>query len=203
MVAPDAYALVYGNMVNSERTADYISHVSGEDEVEFHEDPSEIRLHGENLQPVNLSGYRRDFSHVMSEDLMPEDWGFDSMMDMLREQYPGTENRGGLNIREDEGSEINAVLVPMTDEELEFYESRELGYHLEEVQDSRIDTEVDLPVLAAVSHNRGDADPIVGYVEDCIASWENWSVDHRNRFLETTRLDGETLHEWASRKQVI
>ncbi len=177
MDKPDVYALVYGNMVNSERTANYIKHVSGESEVEFDENPSEIRIHSENLQPVTLSGYRRDFSHEMTDDLLTGQWAeeYDSMLEMLQSQYPGTENRGALNIQEEDGSEMNAVLVPMTDEELEFYEDAEMGYRLEEVNTDHIDSETDLPVFTAVSHNTGEAEPIVGYVEDCLDSWSDWS----------------------------
>lgn len=206
MVEADAYALVYGNLVNSERVASYVSHVSGEDEVDFDPDPSEIKLHGENMRPITLSGYRREVSHVMSEDLIEDEERFseyDFMMDMLREQYPDTENRGGLNIHEEAGSEMNAVLVPMTDEELEFYEESELGYHLEQIDPSIVSTEVEKPVIAAVSHNTGDAEPINGYIEDCLDSWREWGEIQRDTFLETTFVDGEPLHEWISQNSVL
>jgi hypothetical protein len=89
----------------------------------------------------------------MSEDILPKEWNYDSMTEMLREQYPGTDNRGGLNIQQKEGSEINAVLVPMTGEETNFYEDMVLGYHLENMDADKIDASVNLPVIAAVSHN--------------------------------------------------
>lgn len=166
----DAYALMHGNIVNSERTADYISHVSGEQEVEFSEDPSELRVHGENLRSVTVSGYRRDFSHIMSDDILPGDWDYGSMTEMLEEQYPGTENRGALNIKREDGSEISAVLVPMNNEETNFYEETELGYHLGEIDPESTNTSVDLPIVTAVSHNTGDAEPIAEYVKDCMES---------------------------------
>jgi hypothetical protein len=34
----DGYALVYGNMVNSERVSNYINHVSGESEMKYSDD---------------------------------------------------------------------------------------------------------------------------------------------------------------------
>ena len=196
----EAYALVYGNMVNSERVSNYISHISGESEVEYSEDPSEIQIHGEGLQVVTLQDHVRDFSHVMTDDLIEGDERFqeyDSVMEMLQEQYPGTENRGGLNIRPEEGSELNAVLVPMTDEELGFYEDMELGYHLEQVEREDIEgAEVERPVFAAVSNNTGEADPIKGYVEDCYESWKAWGEEEAERFAETTSVDGSSLKQW-------
>lgn len=177
-------------MVNSKKTSDYISHVSGEEEVEFSEDPSEILIHGENLQPVTLSDYTRNFSHVMSDHLMPEEWRYDTTLEMIQSEYSGTENRGALNIEEKGGEEINAILVPMTDEELEFYDSRELGYHLERIEEDNLDASVNLDVIAAVSHNTGEAEPIKGYVEECLESWSDWSEEHRDRFLETTQVGG-------------
>lgn len=201
----DAYALVYGNMVNSERTANFISHVSSEDEVEFSEDPSEIRIHGEHLKPVSLSGYRRDFSHEMTDELLSGEWAdeYDSIDEMLRAQYPGTENNGALNIEADAGGELNAVLVPMTDDELDFYEQAELGYYLESIDKDNLDESVERPVFAAVSQNTGDADPIHGYVEDCIDSWSDWGESDKERFLNTTHVDGESLYDWASERQMI
>ncbi|MFB6174743.1 MAG: hypothetical protein ABEJ87_02075 [Candidatus Nanohalobium sp.] len=89
IVHADSYALVYGNMVNSERVSNYISHVSGESEVEYSEDPSEIQIHGEGLQVVALQDHVRDFSHVMTEDLIEGDERFQeyhSIMEMLQEQ---------------------------------------------------------------------------------------------------------------------
>lgn len=198
--AVEAYALVYGNLVNSERVSNYISHVSGESEVDYSEDPSEIKIHGEGLQVVTLQDHVRDFSHVMTDDLIEGDERFeeyDSVMDMLQDQYPGTENRGGLNIRPEDGSELNAVLIPMTEEELSFYEDMELGYRLEEVDGEDIEgSELGRPVFAAVSHNTGEADPITGYVEDCYNSWRAWGEDEAERFAETTSVDVFSLKQW-------
>lgn len=196
----DGYALTYGNMVNSERVSNYISHVSGDSEVEYSEDPSEIQLHGEGLQVVTLQDHVRDFSHVMTDDLIEGDERFqeyDSIVEMLQEQYPGTENRGGLNIRPQSGKSLNAVLVPMTGEELDFYEDMELGYHLEEVDSGDIaGADPERPVFAAVSHNTGDADPITGYVEDCYESWKAWGEEEAERFAETTSVGSFSLKQW-------
>jgi len=198
----DVYALVYGNMVNSERAADFIQHVSGQEAVDFDSNPSEILVHGEHLKPVNLTNYRRDFTHEMSYDLLKDEWKkkFDTIEEFLSVQYPETENRGGLNIQPETGSEINSVLVPMTDEELRVYEDMELGYHLENIPQENIDIQVDRPVFAAVSHNKGDVDPMHGYVRDCAASWSDWNENQMEKFLKTTHVGEGTLYEWASKR---
>ncbi|MFB6241344.1 MAG: hypothetical protein ABEJ36_00895 [Candidatus Nanosalina sp.] len=209
MEDPDGYALVYGNMVNPENAAGYVQHVSGSEAVEFSEDPGRITLHGEPLQPITLSGYRRSFSHVARDELIADSdlvdaESFEEFME--DEPYEDTENRGFLTIEEDAGSELNAVLVPMTEEDLDFYETAEMGYHLEEVGEG-VDAETDLPVHAAVSHTTGNPEPNRSYFRDCLNSWEKWGetteVDQAQRFLETTQVGGETLYEWASERQLI
>ncbi|MFB6174742.1 MAG: hypothetical protein ABEJ87_02070 [Candidatus Nanohalobium sp.] len=85
----------------------------------------------------------------------------------------------------------------MADEELGFYESMELGYSLEEIDDEDIEgADVDRPVFAAVSKNTGEADPIKGYVEDCCESWKAWGEEEADRFAETTSVNRSSLKQW-------
>ena len=156
--------------------------------MEFSDDPSDILIHGEQLQPVILSGYTRDFSHVMSNDLMPEYWRFDTTMEMLQSDSPRTENHGTLNIQEEREEDINAILVPMTEEEIDFYDTMELGYHLEDISPEKLDTNPSKPIKAALSHNTGNAEPVKGYVEDYPKSWNDWS-----EVLRGTRRSRETF----------
>lgn len=114
------------------------------------------------------------------------------MTEMLREQYPGTDNRGGLNIQQKEGSEINAVLVPMTGEETNFYEDMVLGYHLENMDADKIDASVNLPVIAAVSHNTMMLILSMAMLKIVLGSWNDWGV-HKERFLRSIHVDGETF----------
>lgn len=205
----EAKALVYGNMVNSKRTANLIRHISGREAVDYSPDPRDIQLHGEPLDIVTLQDYRRDFSHLLTDDLVEENElleGYDSALEMIREDYPEAENRSALTIQKDEEFELNAVLVPMTGEELDFYEKMELGYELREISPEKIDKDVDKPVFAAVSYtdNPESEEPIKGYVEDCIESWNDWSKEDRNEFLQTTVVNqDQSLYDWAKNNSVL
>ncbi|MDY6761624.1 MAG: hypothetical protein SVY41_01085 [Candidatus Nanohaloarchaea archaeon] len=200
MKSPDTYLLTYGNLVTPERIEQFIAEGSGREHVAYDDESSSLTVHGERVRPVTVHGYGRDVSHVITDELVAESDRFDhdSALDMIREDYPDAENRGGLTIYRDPGSRINAVLFPVTASDRRLYERMEVGYQLEEVPASQIEPWPGEPgsgALAAVSRNRGSPAPIRDYLRECAASWDVWG--EAERFLHTTYIGSENLYEWA------
>lgn len=146
------------------------------------------------VTPVRVEGFRRVFNQESV-------W-------RAKVTEGGEDEAAVLNAVRDDGSSMNAVLVPdLSREEYEALRVRESGYRMVEVEDESIesygaDEQDGLPennVVLIPTGNRVNDNllPIPEYVEICLEGARHWGDGFRDEFLRTTEVrGGETLAEY-------
>jgi hypothetical protein len=120
----------------------------------------------------------------------------------------GEDEAAVLNAVRDEGSSMNAVLVPdLSKDEYEALRVRESGYRMVEVEDESIESygageddslpEDDVVLIPTGNRVNDSLLPIPEYVEICLEGARHWGDGFRDEFLRTTYVrGGETLGEY-------
>jgi len=157
-----------------------------------------LQTDASRVKPVRVEGFRRVFNQESV-------W-------RVRASEGDDDERAVLNAVRDDGSSMNAVLVPdLSGEEYEALRVRESGYRMVEVESDCIEPYADgddeLPaeaeddiVLVPTGRDERVDDgllPIPEYVDICLEGARHWGDEYHDDFLRTTEVrGGRTLGDY-------